>query len=74
MSKLKCKEGNLRNEFQNIWQVINKVWLAHLEDTGVEIGMTDQILSFVLPEFSVIIENTGHFSLKQLEKRLLEMS
>ena len=68
MSKLKCKEGNLRNDN------LNKVWLAHLEDTGVEIDMTDQILSFVLPEFSVIIENTGHFSLKQLEKRLLEMS
>ena len=36
--------------------------------------MTDQILSFVRPEFSDIIEKAGHFSLKQLEKRLLEMS
>ena len=45
-----------------------------MEDAGVEIDMTDQILSFVRPEFSVIIEKAGHFSLKQLEKRLLEMS
>ena len=35
--------------------------------------MTDQILPLVRPEFSVIIEMTGYFFLKQLEKRLLEM-
>ena len=35
--------------------------------------MTGQILPFVHPEFSVIIEMIGHFFLKELENRLLEM-
>ena len=36
--------------------------------------MTDQILPFVCPEFSVITEMTGHVYLEQLEKTLLEMA
>ena len=35
--------------------------------------MTGQISPFVRPEFSVIIEMTGHFSAEKLEKSLLEI-
>ena len=34
--------------------------------------MTSQILPFVHPEFSVIIEMTGHFFLKQLEEFVMD--
>ena len=55
-------------------EVATKRLLYQQVKTGVEIaaGQRTWILTFVHPEFSVIIEMT-FFSLQQLEKRLLEM-